>query len=593
MGGIIARLGSLKPAVILLTAWAVSMVLASLHEAGHGTEAAIRDFYGSTWFAALMAAVGVNVLSAIVVRWPPRRSQAGFVIAHVSVLIVLVGALVTRLWAVHGNLWLQPGETRADFDSERWALTLSGEVAREAVRIPIGSDGPAQLRGESSGSEGRLSLEIEQYASDTVDEGERVIADAESKQAAVKLQFSRDGREHRAWLLSGQPNRLGNLVVRFGRVTDAQRLAQLLQPASRPGAPDQGKVVVELGGQSHIVEISTAMGRTVPVGGTGYQLSVRRYLPHATVVGREIRTASSRPVNPMVEFEVIGPEGRRDMHRLFARFPDRDFASMHGAATSATRSAGDPSAATSPSLKLRYIGATLATAEDSILDVLLGSDGRLHFRFADDGGGVTTAPAEFGKPVTTPWDSTQVAVLDMLPNARSERALKPIAPRQKDRVPAVFVRVGTPSAAHRMWIRRGESFDVRVGRADLRVGYMPTRIDLGFSIKLLEPIITYYPGTDSPRTYQSRVLVEDSDSRSRMEKTISMNAPLKYGGYRFYQSNYQFDGEGKPVASMLSVARDRGEAIVYLGYVGLMVGLVTSLAQRMRRTGFRSAGGTP
>jgi hypothetical protein len=574
------KIGSLKVAVVLLTGLAAAMAVASIYESQHGTEAALRVFYGSRWFAGLMAAVGVNVLAALLVRWPPTRSKTGFVIAHVSVLIILLGALITRQWAVHGSLWLATGQSRTDFDTEAWSIVMIARGGQERLEIPLGPDGPLVGSAGPDQRLGGVTLTVERFAADTQDDGEQIVADPNGTQPAAKVRFVHDQQEHVVWILGEQVERIGGLHVRLLRVTNPAMLSQLLQPTSRPAGSGRGTVVIQIGGQPYEVNVNESLGKTVPLGPSGYKVSVRRYLPHAQVVGREIRSASSRPVNPMVEFDLIGPAGESELHRLFARFPEQDFSTMHRAQSGPTTSP-----ASTPAFKFRYVGAAQLSGPTDFIDLLLDADGKLHVRFADAEGQVTSVAASTGNPVATPWKGTQLTVLEVLPKARSERAIEPIPPRKQNPIPAAFVCLTAPDAAQpsRMWLRRGETSAVQVGDRPYEIGYIPVRVPMGFTVKLLAPVITHYPGTRQPRTYQSRVLVEDPAKGVNMGRTISMNAPLKYGGYTFYQSSYQFDRKGDPTASMLSVARDRGEAVVYVGYFGLMLGLVVALIQRLRR----------
>lgn len=64
-----------------------------------------------------------------------------------------------------------------------------------------------------------------------------------------------------------------------------------------------------------------------------------------------------------------------------------------------------------------------------------------------------------------------------------------------------------------------------------------------------------------------------------MSRVVSMNSPVKYGGYSFYQSSY--DEKPSRTISYLSVARDPGLPIVFAGYIGVMVGMVIVLVTRM------------
>ena len=52
--------------------------------------------YGTGWFTALAVLLAVNVLAALLVRFPWKRRQTGFVLTHVGLLVLLLGCLLTR-----------------------------------------------------------------------------------------------------------------------------------------------------------------------------------------------------------------------------------------------------------------------------------------------------------------------------------------------------------------------------------------------------------------------------------------------------------------------------------------------------------------
>ena len=60
---------------------------------------------------------------------------------------------------------------------------------------------------------------------------------------------------------------------------------------------------------------------------------------------------------------------------------------------------------------------------------------------------------------------------------------------------------------------------------------------------------------------------------------IEMNHELSYGGYRLFQSSYQETPERD--MTILSVSNDPGQPIVFIGYFGLVAGMLTVLATRI------------
>lgn len=568
-------LGSLKLAVVLIAALALAMSAASVYETRQGTQAALRVFYSSAWFAMLMGALGVNVLASLLIRWPWRRNQTGFVVTHVAILVILLGALITKLWSVNGQLWLRPQETRSSFDSDGFVLMLASEDGKTEWTVPVGPQGPAFDPEQAGFAIEGVRWTIEEFAEDTIDEGERVLADPNGPRSAAKLRVRHGEHDHEQWLMRGQPIQAGRITMRLLRVDDPEILAKLLEPKAAPASPKRGKLLATLDDQTATIDVDTQLDQTVALGETGYTIRLRRYLAYAQVSGKEIRSLSTRPANPMIEFELTTPDGKTTTHRVFARFPDRDFPADGGMQAS-TRPAESP-------VTFRYEGATILGPRTNSWDLIADAKDQLYACVTDEDGSVTSRRIVPGKQVDTPWAETHITVLEYLPRARQERVLKPIPPRPRHRVPAAKLCLKTDESAHRLWLRRGESYDVHIGGRRVRVGYVPPRTKLGFEITLLEPVITKYPGSQSPRTYESRVRIRDEARDVTLERTISMNAPLEYGGYSFYQSSYQFDRRGDPAASMLSVVTDPGEPVVYVGYTGLMLGMIIILFQKIGR----------
>ena len=79
-----------------------------------------------------------------------------------------------------------------------------------------------------------------------------------------------------------------------------------------------------------------------------------------------------------------------------------------------------------------------------------------------------------------------------------------------------------------------------------------------------------YPGSNMPATYESWVRLDDPE-RGVSEHHISMNHPLHYRGYIFFQSSFV---EGEPMMSIFSVARSPGLPLVYTGTTLIACGVI-------------------
>ena len=103
---------------------------------------------------------------------------------------------------------------------------------------------------------------------------------------------------------------------------------------------------------------------------------------------------------------------------------------------------------------------------------------------------------------------------------------------------------------------------------ELKFSYGSLPIITPFSIALEDFQLERYPGSSSPSSYASEVVVQDNGTE--MPFRIFMNNVLDYGGYRFFQASYDTDEKG----TVLSVNHDRlGTLITYLGYLLMGIGM--------------------
>ncbi len=98
-------------------------------------------------------------------------------------------------------------------------------------------------------------------------------------------------------------------------------------------------------------------------------------------------------------------------------------------------------------------------------------------------------------------------------------------------------------------------------------------IKLPFSIKLVDFQLERYPGSMTPSSYASEVILIDKEQNLTMPYRIYMNHILEHRSYRFFQSSYDPDEKG----TVLSVNHDPGTWPTYIGYILLMLGMLWSL----------------
>lgn len=130
----------------------------------------------------------------------------------------------------------------------------------------------------------------------------------------------------------------------------------------------------------------------------------------------------------------------------------------------------------------------------------------------------------------------------------------------------------------------GEPFVLENNGIKLAFSWGVKRILLPFAIALKDFQLDRYPGSMSPSSYASEVVVIDDAEKIEKPFRIFMNNVLDYGDYRFFQSSYDRDEQG----TILSVNNDPGKNLTYIGYALLILGSIWLLLDkggRFRRLG--------
>jgi cytochrome c biogenesis protein ResB len=103
----------------------------------------------------------------------------------------------------------------------------------------------------------------------------------------------------------------------------------------------------------------------------------------------------------------------------------------------------------------------------------------------------------------------------------------------------------------------------------------------GFSLRLDRFMVIYYPGASAAiQSFQSAVTFIQA-GRDVASGVVAVNRPLKFGGYRIYQSSCD------PVQSQwsgLEIVRDPGLPLVYAGYCCIALGITLWMVIRQPHT---------
>jgi len=444
---VVAVLASLRLAVVVMLTLGSTCAYATFYEMRYGTPAVQRDIYQTRGFALLLGLLGVNIFSVMVSRWPWKKHHAGFLVAHVGILCLLAGSLVSLHGGLDSNMAIYEGETsdRVTLLEKALHVSLPGRAAHGSFPVVF------EKRPPQAGREQRFPVP----GSDVT-----LVAEAWEPHVEVTDDF--------------EPFASGAPALHF-----------VLQA---PMASQDGWLVPDDPARSHLDFGMVAFGF------------------HTASTTEEARQVASTV------------EGRN--HLTFVLAPDG---------------------------KLLY-GATGSTGEP------------------------LTGVVQPGRPLKTPWPAMGVTVDRYLPTAHLRRGVKPAALPEKEerRMSAVRVRLESPAGrTEPEWLLWTELRRVPFAGGVASIAYRSPEVPVPFRVTLVKFNSDKYPGTSMAATYESWVRVDDPE-RGVSEHHISMNNPLHYRGYIFFQASFV---EGTPMMSIFSVARAPGLPLVYLGAALIGIGV--------------------
>jgi hypothetical protein len=149
-----------------------------------------------------------------------------------------------------------------------------------------------------------------------------------------------------------------------------------------------------------------------------------------------------------------------------------------------------------------------------------------------------------------------------------------VDPEQRSDVPSAYVTfrrkdngqsLGTYLVS--VWLNEPQTVTVDGKKYDLSLRFKHTYKP--YTIYLKEFHHGVYMGTDVPKDYSSKVRLVDPTSNDVKEVTISMNAPLRYGGETFYQSGVL----GADKGTILQVVHNPGWLLPYIACAMVVVGM--------------------
>ncbi len=447
----------MKMMAVLMLIFAVSIGYATFIENDYGTMTAQAVVYKAVWFEALLVILAVNLIINIIRFKMIQKKKSLILLFHVSFLVILVGAAITRFYGFEGIMHIREGQSAN--------LITSSDTYLKAVF--------------------------------TDDKGET----SEFKRPVVLSKMSKNSLDESVELSNGKSVELALLEY----------------------IPNATNSIVEDPKGDAIINFMVTSGSS----GEPVQLKKGAFYESANVVldfGSNLQF--DKPVvNFFVEDDQLYMDHAMDLRYLFMD----------------DRSSGDVNASKHSEATQR----TLFTANGTNFVV---RDFYAHAKSVVVAGATKSGPM-------------------MRASNRDGLRFKVTYDGQSEEK-VVFGQKGIV----------GEPVNFDFNGLHMSLAYGAQYIKIPFSIKLIDFELERYPGSNSPASYASDVILIDKAEGIEIPFRIYMNHILEHKNYRFYQSSYDQDEKG----TVLSVNNDPGTLPTYIGYLLLTIGLFGSLFTKGR-----------
>jgi len=548
-------LGSLYFAVFLIASLAILLTVSTVFESLHGTPLAQEIFYRAGWFDVFLALLWTNIFSSAALRFPFKKRHTGFVATHIGILVLLFGALVSRQFGAEGRMPLAEGERSSKIIQDGRRLSVMFPE-HKTISFPLNTSSKPYQKHARHGEFSVVVHRVIEAAARRIEIAEGGPNAPANRAVELRLQSKRVGLDGVFRLIEKDPENPHARLLALGPAT-----LELSTPETE-AQPKEPTLKITLGEKRFEMAVSQNTAAEFDATELGLQIKNFRFYAHAKVDDQVVvDSPEDTPFNPAVSFEISDASGKSEKHTKFAIFPS--FSSLHGG----------------PKAEKLHLGVALVVPFDAFaggasssakLKIVRDPDGWRYQSVTASGqareGAITRAKAE-----ETGWMDMRFTPVNLYDCAVITRRVAAAEPGETSSAAAEISLKIRGIETEKQWVFENEpvSFDTLHG--DFQVAVSPQERSVPFMIELKDFRKIDYPGTGKPAFFESDVVLFDSQKKIQITRTISMNKPLDYAGWRIFQSSYFQESFGE--GSVFTIAKNPGILLIYGGAIVLFAGV--------------------
>lgn len=215
---------STKMMAVLFILFSLAMGIGTFVESNYSTETAKIYIYEAKWFEIIMLLMVVTFIGNIkrynlwqLNKWP-------LLMLHLSWILIILGAGVTRYIGYEGSMPIREGETSSVFLSERTYLTVlvdgnvEGQLQRKILedQILITEQGSRNsLPWKSSFEDAKFKIELLEF----IEGAKQDLIEDEQGDYYIKVVESGDGNRHDHYIKRGEIVNIHNVLFSYNKLT--------------------------------------------------------------------------------------------------------------------------------------------------------------------------------------------------------------------------------------------------------------------------------------------------------------------------------------------------------------------------------------
>ncbi|MDT0650028.1 cytochrome c biogenesis protein CcsA [Autumnicola edwardsiae] len=216
---------------VLFIVFAISMALGTFIETWYSIETARVLIYNTWWFEGIMVFFVINFLGNIKRYQLLKKEKWSTLVLHLSFILILIGAFVTRYISYEGIMPIREGETTKKFLTQETYFTffLDGEidgqprrrVLQEEVLLAPETENDYQLNTDYSGQP--VTFEVTNF----IHGAEETLVPTEDGERYLKIVEAGGGQRHDHYLQEGQVSNIHNTLFTLNNPTEGAINIQL------------------------------------------------------------------------------------------------------------------------------------------------------------------------------------------------------------------------------------------------------------------------------------------------------------------------------------------------------------------------------